>query len=307
MAAWLVNDDYDYAADPNYISATSLLKPVKSIVLGNRNDAVRTEDLSDLIARSLGNAIHDSVEKAWTHNYEKNLKALGYSDSLISRVVVNPGPADLVDDSIPIFFEQRAKKKVGKYTIGGKFDMCLDGELHDIKSTSAFNWVYGGNDEDYGLQGSIYKFLHPEIITSDYITILFVFTDWKKADVGRVANYPDSRIKARKIPLMSIEQTEQWIKKRLREIDRIKDLPEDRMPDCTSEELWLNKPKHRYYKDPNKTTRATRTFDTYAEAVNLKIQNNGAGLIISEPLVANRCNYCSAFEICKQKDIYIND
>ena len=36
LAVWLLHDDYDYVKDENYISATSLLKSTKQIILSKR-------------------------------------------------------------------------------------------------------------------------------------------------------------------------------------------------------------------------------------------------------------------------------
>lgn len=307
LAVWLVNDNYDYQAIPNYISATSLMKPVRQIVLGARDKEAIREDLVDLIPRALGNSIHDSVENAWVRNKEANLRSLGYPDSVIEKVKVNPKKDELTDSCIPIYIEQRTTKKIGKYTIGGKFDMCIEGVIHDIKSTSAYAWVFGTNDEDYKLQGSIYRFLNPDIIKSDFIRIMFVFTDWQKSRVG-TENYPNSRVLYKDIPLMSIKETERWIRDKLAKVDTFKDSEESEIPYCTPEELWLNEPKHRYYKDPNKTTRATRVFDTMFEAEAYKAETGkGVGIIISEKLEPKRCGYCPAYSICSQKDIYFND
>ena len=306
LAVWLVNDDYDYQGIPNYISATSLMKPTRQIVLGTRENEAVISDLVDLIPRTLGNSIHDSIEKAWTTNKEKNLKSLGYPDSLIDKVLIKPKKEEITEGIVPIYIEQRAYKKIGKYTIGGKFDMCIEGILHDIKTTSAFSWVYGTKDEDYKLQGSIYRYLNPDIITSDFIRIMFVFTDWQKSQVNSTNNYPDSRIKYKDIPLMSMRETEVWIKNKLDEIDRYIDSPEIEVPYCPPEELWFNTPKHRYFKNPG-AKRATRVFDSYQEALDYKTLQGGVGEIVSEKLEPKRCGYCQVYNICSQKDAYFND
>lgn len=51
MAVWLVNDDYDYQkAKPNYISVTTLLKPLRQIVLPRR---VEEKDRIDLTCSTI--------------------------------------------------------------------------------------------------------------------------------------------------------------------------------------------------------------------------------------------------------------
>lgn len=311
LAVWLVNDDYDYQPEENYISITGLMKPLRQIILAGRPSAGTAEqpDLSDLAARALGNSIHDSVEKAWVKNYVKNLQRLGYPDEVIARVRVNPSEEELqtVKDIVPVYIEQRAKKQIGKWTVGGKFDMVAEGIVHDNKSTSAYTWVYGGKDGDYKLQGSLYKWLNPDKIFADFIRINFVFTDWAKAQARQNPNYPQARCQALEIPLMEVDEADAWIRNKLSLVEKYIDAPEKDIPQCTDEELWLPKPSYKYYADPAKTSgRSTKNSDTLAEAREYQASKGGKGIIITVQDPPNRCGYCEAFANCTQKDKYFS-
>ena len=61
MQVWLLNDNYDYNTDPKYISATSLLKSVKQIILERRLSSGLEGDISDLITSKYGTAIHSAL------------------------------------------------------------------------------------------------------------------------------------------------------------------------------------------------------------------------------------------------------
>ena len=76
LQVWLAGDSYDYVNNPKYISATSILKPVRQIVLSKRLSE-QDIDLSDKIAVSTGTAIHDGIECAWT-NPKLSLTKLNY-------------------------------------------------------------------------------------------------------------------------------------------------------------------------------------------------------------------------------------
>ena len=105
LAIWLLNDEYDYINDPNYISVTTLMKPLKQIVLAKRvPKESKSFDLADLIASRLGTALHDSMEKAINTNMPKALRMLGYPQEVIDRVLVNPTPeqVSLVQEPIPM-------------------------------------------------------------------------------------------------------------------------------------------------------------------------------------------------------------
>ena len=75
MAVWLAHDDYDYVNESNYISATSLMRPIRQIVLPRRISAVErtVPDISERIASEMGNSLQDSIEYAWVKGHRVNL------------------------------------------------------------------------------------------------------------------------------------------------------------------------------------------------------------------------------------------
>ena len=310
LAVWLLHDEYDYVNQPNYISATRLMKPLRQLVLPQRTPPEeQTADVADYISRALGHSLHDSIEKAWKKGYKRSLTLLGYPDAVINKVRINPTAEEMkADDSIvPIYLEQRAFRSLGGYTIGGKFDMVAEGIVHDNKSTSAYTWVYGGRDEEHQLQGSIYRWLNPDKITADFIRICYIFTDWQKASAKTNPNYPQSRVATKDIPLLSVEETEKWLLAKIALYNQYKDTPEDKLPECTDEELWRSEPQYKYYSDPTKTTgRSTKNFDSMADARMFQADKGGKGVILTIQGEPKRCGYCEAFNNCTQKDKYIS-
>lgn len=310
LAVWLLHDEYDYVNQPNYISATRLMKPLRQLVLPQRTPPEeQTADVADYISRALGHSLHDSIEKAWKKGYKRGLTLLGYPDAVINKVRINPTAEEMkADDSIvPIYLEQRAFRSLGGYTIGGKFDMVAEGIVHDNKSTSAYTWVYGGRDEEHQLQGSIYRWLNPDKITADFIRICYIFTDWQKASAKTNPNYPQSRVATKDIPLLSVEETEKWLLAKIALYNQYKDTPEDKLPECTDEELWRSEPQYKYYSDPTKTTgRSTKNFDSMTDARMFQADKGGKGVILTIQGEPKRCGYCEAFNNCTQKDKYIS-
>lgn len=310
LAVWVLADNYDYVNESDYVSATSLMKPLRQIILTGRVEGQSVQpDVSDRVASSIGNAFHDSIEKAWKGNYRKALAQLGHPDSVIDRVMINPTEEQLasIEHPIPVYIEQRAIKKVGNWRIGGKFDIIIDGVLHDNKSTSAYVWLYGTRDDEHSLQGSIYRWLNPTKVVEDIIRINYIFTDWKRVDAMSNPDYPQQRLLHKDIPLKSIQETQLWVENKLALIDRFMDAPEKEIPDCTDEELWLPAPVFKFYADPTKITgRSTKNFKTLSEASGFQ-QSKGKGVVI--PIIGSpkRCGYCSAFDACSQKDRYNHD
>lgn len=309
IAVWLADDTYEYIDIPDYISVTTLIKSPRQIVLGRRLTVSNSEtlDVADKMASKFGTAIHNSIEDTWTRRHKENLLRLGYPGHVIDRILVNPKPEDLYEDCIPVYMELRAFQKVGKYTIGGQFDFVGDGVLDDFKSTGVYSFSSGANEWKYRLQGSLYRWLNPEIITADHMNIQFIFTDWKKHEALYKAKsgYPPTRMYQHKVKLMSLVETEMWVRKRISEIDLLMDMPEAELPLCDAQALWQDAPTYKYYKNPAKTTRSTGNFDTSAEAQIRWIEDGRIGIIKEVAGTAKGCLYCEAFNLCSQKDTLI--
>ncbi len=322
LAVWLVDDNYDHNAGAGqgkpYISVTTLMKPVKQIILGDRarKAGAQEEDVEDYISRALGHTVHDGIEKAWLLGYRKNLLRLGYPEHVIDLVRINPTDEDreAMPDMIPVFLEQRGFREINGYVIGGKYDAVCDGRVEDNKSTTAYSWTAGTRDEDYQLQGSLYNWIDkarpmPHIHQS-YMRVNFIFTDWQKFMAKANPEYPQLRVLHKDIPLLSIPDTEMFVRAKIHSIDKFKDAAESAMPACTDEELWRSKPQYKYYSDPEKakdpSARSTKNFDSLVEA-NQYLAEKVKGIVITKPGEVKRCPYCPAYEICEQRRLYFND
>lgn len=303
VAVFLATDNYDY--DPNTISATALLKPIRQLILSKRVPPEQAVvDIAAMVKSRIGSAIHDAIEHAWVNNHKKAFKSLGYNDAFIDRIVVNPN--EILPNEIPVYLEQRLHKKLGGYTIGGKFDIVLDGQVQDYKSTGVFTLINGVKDDDYIMQGSIYRWLDPELITKETMQINFILTDWSSARALNDPSYPQSPCPAKTFPLKSLEETEMFIQHKLKQIEIYKDAPEEDIPLCTDKELWRSEPEYKYYKDKTKMLRATKNFSSYEEAMQRYVADGSVGVVVTKPGQVTACKYCAAFAVCKQKDALID-
>ncbi len=304
LQIWLASDNYDYVQGKKYISATTLLKSVKQIILGSRLDTSNVStDLESFIARKLGDSIHEGIESAWLNNLPQALKTLS-QDELTSKFTVNP--KETSKGKIPVYIEQRTQKEVNGYTIGGKFDFVAAGVLHDFKTTSVWTYMKGSRVSEFVKQGSIYRWLNPDKIKEDFLRICYIFTDWSKMESLRNDQYPKCRCLAVEYPLLSIEETEKRIKEKLAILDRYWGKPEDQIPDCSDEELWRTETTYKYFSNPN-STRATRVFKEYGDALKFQTEKGGAGKVVIVPGEPRACAYCVAAPLCRQRKLYIKE
>lgn len=309
LAVWLASDNYDYNDDPFTISATTLIKPLRQVILSSRIPAgTNYVPLRDMVANRIGAAIHGGIEHAWIHNRDAALKALGIPDKVASRIRVNPTDAELAADAqiIPVYMEQRLSRKIGKWTVTGKFDFIGEGYVQDFKSTSVFQYMKQVNNEKYALQGSIYRWLDPVKISGDELFIHYILKDWMRSRAGGSDGYPAAATHTQKYQLKSVQETQAYITQRLALIEKYWDAPEEDIPECTAEDLWRSEPEWKYYKNPASTKRSTKNFDNAAEAFQRLAADGNIGIVREIPGAIKACHYCPAFAACSQKDALVS-
>jgi len=307
LAIWLCNDDYDYSDDPNTISATTLLQPIRAIVLALQNQGLESSgDISSLIPSRTGTALHSAIEFAWDDlaKVKKALVSLGYPKEVADKFIINPTEEELTPESIPVYMEQRSTKKVGEYTISGKYDFVLNGRLEDFKSTGAYSYVMQSNNTKYIQQGSIYRWLNPNIITDDIIAIQYLFTDWNKLESIKNPKYPKKKLLEQQFQLMSVNETDVFVTNIINKIKEFRDSPQEELPKCTQEELWVDPTVWKYYKNPKNTARSTKNFDNPNDAYTRLSTDGNVGKVVEVPGKVRKCNYCSVANICTQAQHY---
>lgn len=293
VQVWLAADAYEGKNDNTHISATTLLKDSHKIVLenqiGNELD-ISDEGLLNMFASRRGTAIHSALENVWTNDNLRNkaLDALGLKE-LKERIVINKHKEN--PNQIEIWLEQRSYKTIDDMTVNGQFDMVMDGQVVDYKNTSVFTYMHGSKIEDYKLQGSIYRWLNPNLITDDKIKIIYIMHDWTSRDAKINPNYPQMPIIAVDYDLYSLDYTENFIKNKIQEIKN------GGAPECVAS-LKLSDPVWQYFSKSD-SKKAAKNFTNQADA-NHYVMTKGKGFIKMKPQKATGCKYCKARSICKQ-------
>lgn len=258
LAVWLLQNGYNSgAADApkgELVSVTTLMKPTRQLILKRWVDQKsETMDVSELIASRMGHALHDSIERAWIEgDWQQAMKQLNYSQNIIDKIKINPEPSKLKEGEIPIYLERRDFKKFEGVVITGQLDFLIGESYRDFKSTSTFSYTSGSKDKDYILQGSMYRWIMPDLIKNDIMRIEFIFTDWAKYRAKSDPTYPQTRVTHKEYKLMSLKETEDWIHNKLKEIKENAGKSQDDMIRCTDEKLWRQKDSYKYFSDPAK-------------------------------------------------------
>lgn len=304
LGVWLATDTYSGKGDDRTISATTLLKSTRQIVLDRRVDTAQaTPNINSLIASRIGVAVHDAIERAWVGPHlTKALEALGLP---AHRYIVNPtGPVP--EGMLAVYVEQRVEKVLDGWIITGQYDIVIVGQLHDVKTTKSYVLQKKLNDDKWMMQGSIYKWLNPEVITDDSVVIECVVLDWTAAGAASSPDYPQSQWVSLRFKLKSIQETESFIRRKLADITTHLDTPEPELPECTDEELWREGPSYAYFANPEATGRSTKNFDNIHDA-NMHLAEKGKGRVDTRPGKVKACTYCSGASLCTQRLRYINE
>jgi hypothetical protein len=285
----LLFDEYDSV--PNTISVTTLIKPIRQIILGREIDKLLEENPDTIVDTPynsapsfIGSAVHSYFEKG----LRNPLKALQYIEtSELDRKHLKEA-----------IIEQRYTKEIVGCLVTGKPDLIGSGHLYDIKTTGTYTYIKGNRDQQYIDQCSIYRLLSPDV-TSDIFTIIYIFSAWQASQMN-TPNYPPQAILEKHFALKSKEDTLAMVVAKLSEIERYTGLEQDKIPECTPEELWMDSPTFKYYSNPDKTDgRSTKNFDTLHDASKYRIEK-GKGIVIEAPVKAKACNFCKAVAICEQ-------
>lgn len=306
IAAWLAHDTYDRSEAG--LSATSLMKSTRQVILSKRvPPGEGLVDVSGLIKSRIGSAIHDAIERAWiSDKLHETLGSLGVPDKAVKRIMVNPESIPEGKPVIPIYLEQRSQRTILGVKVTGKYDFVADGRVHDFKSTSTYSFTSGNKDDDYILQGSIYRWLNPEIVTDDVMTIIFIFTDWNKNRyLSDKENYPQAQIISQDFKLLPEATVQHYVEAKVRELIACENLDEADLPLCTDKDLWRKPDVYKYYSDPMSTGKSQKNFDNKHDADLHYISKGSKGRVDTVKGTVQACLYCSAFNLCSQKDALI--
>lgn len=314
LAVWLLQDGYNSGAKEappgELISVTTLMKPTRQLILKRKVDQTQEEfDISDMIPSRMGHGLHDSIERAWTQgNWKAAMRKLHYPEKIIDKIRINPDPKKVKEDEIPIYLEVRGYKEFRNLIITGQLDFLIGQAYRDFKTTSTFAWTSGNKDEDYILQGSMYRWILPDLIKDDVMRIQFIFTDWQKFRTAD-PKYPQIRTPHREFALLSHKETENWVNGKIDDIIKNAGLNQDKMVQCTDKELWRSEDTFKYYVNPETAKangRCTKRFDKEADAM-LWMKDKGKGVVLKDPGEVKACPYCPAFSVCEQRKNYFKD
>lgn len=199
------NDPYE--ASGCDVSTTRLIGPAQQFVLEKRHDKVLSVDAADRVAALKGQALHVVLERA------------------------------CADGSIP---ETRYKADCLGWKVGGQIDLIEDGVIWDYKDTTV--WAFkNGPSEEWVAQGNVNRWLvwKQTGVLYDMLKNVLFLKDWKRSEMWK-KDYPDCGVQVLELPVWSIEEAEDYVRKRVELFQAAAALGDDQQPECSSAERWKN-------------------------------------------------------------------
>ncbi len=183
-------------------------------------------------------------------------------------------------------------------------DLWFNGVLDDYKVTSAWSVVFEpeGRD-DWHKQLNIYRWgLYVTYgLESNLLRNITILRDWQQ-NKANDPTYPQAPAAVIEAPVWDYATTKQYIRERIKLHKAAECLPDDELPYCTDEEMWV-KPTTYAIMKPGRI-KALKVCQTYGEAM----ANTQPGqYIVTREGKRTRCeNYCDVRDWCSQYKKYIS-
>ena len=275
--AALTRDEYDPGESD--FSVTTILKPPREVQLIRRHDFEIVKDAMDMCWSVLGTAIHNIFEE---HCEEEAVA------------------------------EMRMYKTILDQLIGGQLDHYRDGLITDYKCTSVWSWIFGGNIKKWTEQQNVYAEIYRDNgLAVKRLRILCFFRDWKFNEYRRnPREYPPCPIMVINLEVWPDGSAVPFMEGRTQLQLNAVDLPDEKLPLCTEEEMWAKPDKYGIKKVGNKkASKCTLTEEEahqWINAAKAKAKKPANYVIDFRPGERTKCErFCDASAFCNQYQEYL--
>lgn len=235
----ITSSDYDPSKSQwNVISLTALLDSPKVRMLKIRHWQEAEEDAMDCIARFIGTSVHDKIAMA-----NRNAQTESLSEE---RLYLNCETFEVHTATPGKRVKEQDWYNEDVWFISMQFDSYLQpddktGILEDYKTTSAWTMVFDkdgkpGWEEQLNIEAYVLRKIGFPVTA---LRNNLLFKDWSESQARKNgANYPQVPFTTINHKIWTDEQVEQYVRFRLRSHTDKVNLPDDEIPECTTDERW---------------------------------------------------------------------
>ena len=262
------------------LSATTLLKGTKEIILENRHFDEIEIDASEEVWSVFGTATHTVLE----HQEDEAFKEESFSVDV---------------------FDYKVTGKVDRY------DMAHE-TLEDWKTASVWKVIFH-DFEDWKRQGLIYTWLLRQSgLNVRHIRFVALLKDHSKSEAKKKADYPQAPVYIYEFDPSEEELThiEAYIKEKVLEVSANAEKKDDEIPECLPEQRWTTPAKWAVMKEGRKT--AVKLCDSEEEALNFieELEKDKDKHFVEERKGQDKkclgycscCNFCSYFKLLQTSE-----
>jgi len=249
---------------------TTILKPVREIILMRRHEGEIEVDVSDCINRLFGTAFHSLIEQ-----HDKT------------------GMAEITLEK-----EINGLKLIGKLDLYDTINECVI----DYKTATVWKVMFK-DFEDWRKQGLIYAWLCMQNGYSVKKIKFYAFLkDWTAKDKrAKGDDYPESQVYTYElnVGINELVEIETWLEMKFGSLKNELCYNDDELVPCTKEECWYTGDKYAVYKNVS-DKKAQRLFDSKVEAEGyLKEKMDGKGIVVFRQGEYRKCqDYCEVCNFC---------
>jgi hypothetical protein len=260
------------------ISATTLIQGIKHIILTERHWEELEDDVSDRIWAVWGQAVHSLLEQEGENE----------------------------------FTELEMTHQVDDITVTGRIDNydMKHGVICDYKTASV--WKVKFNDfYDWYVQGMIYAWLlRKNGFTVEKCRFIALLKDHSKSEILRDRQYPVNPVYIYEfdVNFLNLMKIDAFIRNKVKEYVRCRELSDDVIPPCTPAERWDKAAKYAVKKEGRKT--AVRLLDDRKAAETMAAELGKGHYVEPRPGESVKCqSFCLCCQFCNyyQAQVKVTD
>jgi len=259
------------------LSATTLLKGTKEIILTNRHWDKLTDDAADRIWAVFGAAVHSLLETEGDNEFTE------------------------------CDFNVQLDKGI---TITGRIDNynMETGEITDWKTGTVWKVIYK-EFEDWRMQGLIYAWLLIQNkFNASSCRFIDLLKDHSKSKAKYDKDYPQSPVYIYDfiVTIGGLNEAKYYIESKVDNYLKYIDKPDDEIPPCTDKERWASETEYAVMKTGNK--RAVKKFNNPIDAQRMAAEKGAGHYVEERPGVSRKCvEYCLCCNYCNFYNSFVKN
>lgn len=196
-------------------------------------------------------------------------------------------------DEDTMIFEERFQEEIDGYQISGQPDLLIlaGGVLWDYKECSVYVMSYGAKAEWEQQMNCYAELIRRRGYEVKELKIAAHFRDWSAVRQAHTKGYPDDPFAVFELEMWERFECEAFMQSRIALHEESRNLPDEELPPCSSEERWQ---RNAWAVIKKGGKRATKNFEDYKEAKKFLATLDDQYEIQPRPGETIRCTYfCS--------------